>query len=164
MTLLPPDDPGEPNVEQKNFWQRITPGNWITMVVVVAGVVASWQRMDSTLGKQNDSLIDLKAAISKLASVDALTNLQRDIDKDISAIRQSLDTSRIDTRTTFDAITARVSLLGERTNDTSREAAQLATEISNLKDAVTELRRQARISLPSSSSGIPGSSFGGGPR
>lgn len=141
-----------------SFWRRITPGSWLTLGLVLVTAVASWTKMDNGLTVQAAAVTELKAAISRLATVDALTNVARDTDKDMASLRAMFEANRSDFKITVDALTARLSVLGERTNDTSREAAQLSTEITNIKDMITELRRQARNSDPARVPAI--SSFG----
>lgn len=149
----------------RGFLSRITPGNWITIMLVVVAAITSWTKLDSSQTLQAGAITELKATIAKLASLDSLQNVVRDNDRDLVAVRTNLDSMRSDFKVAMDGLNARMSVLGERTNDTSREAAQLSTEISNLKDAVSELRRQASFSRFSSpSSTASDGTRSGGPR
>lgn len=138
----------------RDFFGRVTPGNWLTMGVVLVTAAVGWGRLDGQLSNQAAAIEELKASIGRLATTDALANVAHDTDKDMSALRAIVEANRGDFKMTIDALTARVSLLGERTNDTGRETAQLGTEVANLKEAVTELRRQARAE-PDSRSAAP---------
>lgn len=137
---------GEPILaEGSGFLRRVTPGNWLTIGFVVVSFVFQWANVNNRLTNQSSSIDELKASIARLAPIDALSNLARDTDKDMATMRAVIVANQQDFKVAMDAISARVSLLGERTNDTSREAAQLATEVQNIKEAITELRRQARV-------------------
>ena len=136
----------EPSMaEGGGFLRRITPGNWLTIGAVVVSFVFQWANVSNRLSTQSTSIDELKASIARLATVDALTNVAHDNDKDMTALRAVVEANRNDFKMTTDALSARLSVLGERTNDTSREAAQLSTEIANLKETLSELRRQARV-------------------
>ena len=137
---------GEPTLgESGSFLRRVTPGNWLTIGFVVVSFVFQWANVNNRLSTQSTSIDELKASIARLAPIDALSGLARDTDKDMATMRAVIVANQQDFKVAMDAISARVSLLGERTNDTSREAAQLATEVQNIKEAITELRRQARV-------------------
>ena len=137
---------GEPTLgESGSFLRRVTPGNWLTMGAVAVSFVFQWANVSNRLSTQSTSIDELKASIARLAPIDALSGLARDTDKDMATMRAVIVANQQDFKVSMDAIGARVSLLGERTNDTSREAAQLATEVQNIKEAITELRRQARV-------------------
>ncbi len=137
---------GEPVLaEGSGFLRRVTPGNWLTIGFVVVSFVFQWANVNNRLTNQSTSIDDLKAAIGRLAPMDAVSGLARDTDKDMATMRATVVANQQDFKVALDALNSRISLLGERTNDTSREAAQLSTEIENLKEQLTELRRQARV-------------------
>lgn len=139
------NDPPRNGGTAASFLARITPGNWITMGLVSISFVLSWANLDAKLGYQALAIDELKASLAKLAPLDLVQTVQRDADKDIAAVQGGLAASHAEWKVTVDAITARISLLSERVNDISRGEAQLSTEIANLKEGVTELRRQSRL-------------------
>ncbi len=136
---------GEPILPENSFLRRVTPGNWITICLVIGSFVLQWANVNNRLSNQSTSIDDLKSAIGRLAPMDAVSNLSRDTDKDMATMRATIVANQQDFKVAMDALNARISLLGERTNDTSRETAQQSTEITNLKEQLTELRRQARV-------------------
>ena len=144
----------------EGFLRKVTPGNWLTIGFVVVSFVFQWANVNNRLSNQSVSIDDLKASIGRLAPIDALSNLARDTDKDMATMRATILANQQDFKVSMDSLNARLSVLGERTNDTSREAAQLTTEIQNIKEALTELRRQARVDDQQP----PARTLSGGPR
>lgn len=118
-----------------NFISRITPGTWITIVLIIGGAFVTWTNMQSSLKQQTDALAELKAQVTQLATTDYVARVERQSADGIATVRAMVTTG-------LDGLNSRVSLLGDRTSTTSNALAATQADVANNKDSINELRRQ----------------------
>ena len=99
-----------------NFLARVTPGNWITIVMVVAAGIISWQNTKNQIGNQTKELIEVKAQIVALAPKESVGQITNQVES-------------INTR--LASLTDRINVMGQ--------------EIAVLREIITELRRQSQL-------------------
>lgn len=110
-----------------SFFSKVTPGNWLTFGAVVISAIASWQWMSFQLQDQQNKTAELRASVSEI----------------VRKIEDSGRNAADGIRLVNDSLSRRIDLLGDRTNQTSNEMSTVKADLQNLKDTVTELRRQA---------------------
>lgn len=123
------------------FSKNITLGNMITAGTVLVTVILAWSNLSNSVENLETSLntVTQRVNLSELAA-----NAERERDR----LEGQIDSVRLETKLVLDAINARLNLLGERSNETSKELATLTAEVRFVKERMDRQEAKRAISNP----------------
>lgn len=135
------------NDSNKTWLQKITVGNWLTIILLLVSGVVQWQRTQGQIDTQASSLKELGDNVKMLARADDLNRLEKASDQGLTNLNGLLNGAN-----------SRISDLGSRIGSVEVRLSGTASDVNNLRDRLSDLQRQSSISRfrdPPAISGLP---------